>query len=463
MAQYPGATASDANLYVAVNNKRTQLNGAINNSVTTILVDSTTGFPTAGLISIESEVIAYTGTTATEFTGCTRGFDGTTAASHVDDSFVSLRVVAAHHNASKDEIIAVEADLRAAFGSITPAGPNATDTSLENRIKSILQQLKILGGVTNWYDTPPAVTGAFTNQCINGGFEFWQRNTSFSSPANGTYTADRWVVLRDSAPTFTVSRESGAANVDIYSGSNNHGLYSCKVDITNASAATELRMRTRLENNSYFGARPISVSCRVKTTIAGKIDLNVNGPAQSVSSTTHTGSGNFETLTATLNAVNSGGFVNIQIGFNNFAPVTGTFYIDSVMMVFAAQPVQFYSTEYQTELAQCQRFFEKGYAVDTPIGTSVGSAIFLAASQTAATRSETGMHTYKVEKRVTPTLTVYQLTGGTTNVDWKSTAGVTTARAIDVNVSNTKGFGLRQTSSATDLFVDFSYAADAEI
>lgn len=60
----------------------TTLNGAINSSVTTITVVSTTGFATSGLISIESENITYTGVTPTTFTGCTRGTGGTAAASH---------------------------------------------------------------------------------------------------------------------------------------------------------------------------------------------------------------------------------------------------------------------------------------------------------------------------------------------------------------------------------------------
>lgn len=79
----------------------TTLNGAINNSVTTITVDSTDNFlsPVLGpdglndssllfYIKIEDEIIRYTAKTATTFTGCTRGSLGTTAASHDDESTV---------------------------------------------------------------------------------------------------------------------------------------------------------------------------------------------------------------------------------------------------------------------------------------------------------------------------------------------------------------------------------------
>ena len=66
-----------------------QLNGAINNSITTITVDSTTSFPATGRIDIDTELITYTGLTGTTFTGCTRGANGTTAASHSDNAIVT--------------------------------------------------------------------------------------------------------------------------------------------------------------------------------------------------------------------------------------------------------------------------------------------------------------------------------------------------------------------------------------
>jgi hypothetical protein len=68
-----------------------QLNGAINNAVTTITVDSTTAFSATGNILIGSENISYTGKTSTDFTGCTRGLSGTgsgAAAAHADNAIV---------------------------------------------------------------------------------------------------------------------------------------------------------------------------------------------------------------------------------------------------------------------------------------------------------------------------------------------------------------------------------------
>jgi hypothetical protein len=69
----------------------TTLNGAIGTGDTTITVVSTADFAASGQFRIEDEVIAYTGTTATTFTGCTRGDDGTTAATHSDTTAVGER------------------------------------------------------------------------------------------------------------------------------------------------------------------------------------------------------------------------------------------------------------------------------------------------------------------------------------------------------------------------------------
>ena len=79
-----------AAIYVYDNtSSSTLLNGGINDSVTTVTVDSTTGFESVGTVTIGSENISYTGKTATTFTTCTRGADSTSAAAHSDDATVT--------------------------------------------------------------------------------------------------------------------------------------------------------------------------------------------------------------------------------------------------------------------------------------------------------------------------------------------------------------------------------------
>jgi hypothetical protein len=58
-------------------------------SATSVTVDSSANFETAGYLLIGSEIIQYTGKTSTTFTGLTRGLFGTTATTHADDATVT--------------------------------------------------------------------------------------------------------------------------------------------------------------------------------------------------------------------------------------------------------------------------------------------------------------------------------------------------------------------------------------
>jgi hypothetical protein len=67
----------------------TTLNGGIDNVVTTITVNSVVAFPASGRIDIGTELITYTSKNATQFLGCTRGANGSTAASHLTGATVT--------------------------------------------------------------------------------------------------------------------------------------------------------------------------------------------------------------------------------------------------------------------------------------------------------------------------------------------------------------------------------------
>jgi len=83
----------------------TTLNGAISDSATTITVASTNSFPDLnGRITINNEKIRYTAKTATTFTGCTRGIEGTTAASHSNSDTVTHNNFVLHYRKKHFEI-----------------------------------------------------------------------------------------------------------------------------------------------------------------------------------------------------------------------------------------------------------------------------------------------------------------------------------------------------------------------
>ena len=66
----------------------TTLSAGIDAAVTTIPLTAITGFPTAGTLTIGTEDITYTGISSLNLTGCVRGVNGTTAATHASGDTV---------------------------------------------------------------------------------------------------------------------------------------------------------------------------------------------------------------------------------------------------------------------------------------------------------------------------------------------------------------------------------------
>lgn len=86
-----GALVADVTRSVVIND----VDGIAVDDVT-ITYDGETGtFPTAGMAYVGTEQISYTGKTATELTGVTRGINGTTAATHANDMVIYASIIQA--------------------------------------------------------------------------------------------------------------------------------------------------------------------------------------------------------------------------------------------------------------------------------------------------------------------------------------------------------------------------------
>lgn len=64
------------------------LNGGITSIDVTVVVVSTTGFPTVGMIRVDQELISYTAISSVAFLGCTRGIGGTAPVPHISGTTV---------------------------------------------------------------------------------------------------------------------------------------------------------------------------------------------------------------------------------------------------------------------------------------------------------------------------------------------------------------------------------------
>ena len=137
----------------AIDDTVTLINGsglASDVTVTTATVDSAAAFSSSGYIKIEDEIIQYTGTTSTTFTGLTRGSLSTTAATHADN----------------------EAVIEASFGWGMPAestvsGANLTNWTHDNFGEDVLINVKN-GGIYYWDRTSGTSTRAVELNTLSG-------------------------------------------------------------------------------------------------------------------------------------------------------------------------------------------------------------------------------------------------------------------------------------------------------
>ena len=118
MANYPGAIDGAASLFTPVDAfsakpLETTTTAQVNPGNSTISVVSTTGgfAATYGVLSLDDELVVYTGKTATQFTGCQRGAFGTAAATHLNGGAVKANMVAGFITAIQSAVVAIETEL----------------------------------------------------------------------------------------------------------------------------------------------------------------------------------------------------------------------------------------------------------------------------------------------------------------------------------------------------------------
>ena len=215
------------------------------------------------------------------------------------------------------------------------------------------------------------------NLIINGGFDVWQRGTSFSYTSAGAnkYSADRW-------------RQEGYG----YTGSvtkTTLGNYSAiAFAVTNSSAGyTGLVQRVEITGSSLLG-ETVTLSYQIKGSGSFNIATQITGTSNTVAVTASTQELS-HTHTVSSSDI-SNGFITVRFQFSGGD--TGTITVSQVQLELGSVATDFEHRSYGEELALCQRYYEKGNLYRSGWVTSGTSGV-----QTT---------TLLVEKRVTPTFSI---------------------------------------------------------
>src|SRR5579872_7145115 len=229
----------------------------------------------------------------------------------------------------------------------------------------------------------------------NGGFEIWQRGTSFSSPANGTYLADRWLVTHITPnPTYTVSQSSST----VY-----NGLYSMQINITNYNSTPFIQFLQYIENYQAYASQTITLSMAVWANATGANLELASASGNFAESANHPGDSQWHILTVTYTVAATPTF--LFIAFN--PTQNGTYYLDAGMLILGSTASNFVPTHPEVDLARCQRYYE----IDN--GVASRTAPIPGFNNTNIIESQ---DKFSVVKRVAPTVTYGNISVAISNI-----------------------------------------------
>lgn len=268
-------------------------------------------------------------------------------------------------------------------------------------------------GITLAGQFDSASSFSFKNRIINGQMQIAQRATSAtitaaSTIAAGYSTVDRFYVYCTGA-NVTAAQVAG-------SGANRNNL-----QITGAASVTAIGVGQRIESlNSYDMA---GSTATLSVNLANSLLTTVNWTASYATTTADT----FGTLASpTVTQIATGSFTvsptltnystqisipaaattGLQIVFTVGAQISGTWTIGTVQLEKSSIATSFDYRPYGTELALCQRYYEKSYNTDvvpatvTQVG-AVGNYFRAGPTYLSLTFA------FKTTKRITPATIVY--------------------------------------------------------
>lgn len=291
----------------------------------------------------------------------------------------------------------------------------------------------------------------FRNGLINGGMDIWQRGTSFTpSAGNITYTADRWVVKRDSAAAYTVSRQTGPEGQP----------YCMRVQRDSGNASTDnIYLGQSIESKNSYRYQGKKVTLRFKARAGANYSAAGGALSMFINAGTGTDQGIFGYTGATVLA---SGSCTLTTSWQTFSLTTTAAVGSSITEIgpyFAFTPVgtagtndyfeisevelvegdvastYFEKLNFQTVFEQCLRYCEMSFPYGTAPAQNAGLNGSEQFSQSNLTYSNIKPR-FKVEKRSTPTITTYNPSAANANVRDSDAGADRTANVDQITSSN---------------------------
>lgn len=209
------------------------------------------------------------------------------------------------------------------------------------------------------------------NYLINGAFDFWQRGTTFTSPSNWTYSADRWLVGAFSGAIGSVTQQAlTPGEIPDFD-----GAYFIRIA---TGTATDLDIIQKIEDVRKMAGKTVTLSFWTRTSTATNSSFDYVEFAQNFGSG---GSGSVATghssvlngtwgtswtrCSVTLNVpsisgktIGTNSHIQFRIDINN--SFSGNWDITGVQLELGSSATQFSRAggTLAGELVSCQRYFQ---------------------------------------------------------------------------------------------------------
>lgn len=343
------------------------------------------------------------------------------------------------------------------------------------------------------------------NRIINGDMRIDQRNSGASKTvtdtANATFSVDRWPVIASAASKISIQRNAGSVTPPVgfsnYSGVTSLSSYSVLSTDYFAVAQYIEGFNSADLGWGTANAKPVTLSFWVRSSLTGTFGgtfTNQNATRSYPYTYTISSANTWEYKTVTvagdttgtwIGATNEIGLkVNFGLGVGstyrgtagawagtNYVSAAGaasvvgtngaTWYVTGVQLEAGSVATPFEYRHYGQELALCQRYYEKTYAVNEPPGTITNLGAHAFVSINAVDNYDYGAVRFVVGKRGVPTVVAYSPTNGAAN----QARGYSTASDRNCYIRNqgTTGFEIWSDNWAATDGMRTHWTASAEL
>lgn len=304
------------------------------------------------------------------------------------------------------------------------------------------------------------ITDSLSRQSlINGNFDVWQRNTTFTTPNDDTYGPDRWNFLTDTNSSWTFSRSTTVPSTK--------STYSLKaVNVTANRQCGIVQLIENIEATKLIG-QYASLSFQAKTS-GGLVISNLRATVLAWTSTadsmtsdvvaTWAGAGTDPTFAANYTKEIAGFNLALTTSWqtfkveniyldtastNNLAVViwvddttitaTDEFYITQIQLNVGDVALPFQAKSFDEELAKCQRFYQKSFEIAVTPATNTGSFLGAAIANSLGASTNSRMHVqHKVTMRGAPAVTTFNPSAANSQARDASAAADCSSTAADV-------------------------------